>query len=164
MASTPKACPRDSQRQGDHRRVSTLQRRFAPQAQTADRSPCPRSRKSGSRGSPFPPGRGPPEYPTTSAGSSPGIRCRVRRAPWAGQFSLHPVPRMRSRHPVPAEAHNNVADLMQQFVLASCLRQRLIARAQRMQRAVQPPQFFINGALACRIRRNWRGEAAGSRK
>lgn len=42
------------------------------------------------------------------------------------------------RHAVLAQPHNHVADLVEQFLLAPCLSQRLIARTQRAQRPVQP--------------------------
>src|SRR5579863_6567980 len=53
-----------------------------------------------------------------------------------------------TRHPVSADLDDDVADLVQQSLLAFRLRQRLVAGAQRPQRPVQASQLFVDFGIA----------------
>ncbi len=52
-----------------------------------------------------------------------------------------------TRHQVSAGMDNDVADLLYQFLLTACLRERLTAGTQSMERTTEPAELFVEGAL-----------------
>ena len=53
---------------------------------------------------------------------------------------------------VGSQAHNNVANLIEEFLLAACLGERLVAGTQGTEGAVEPAKFPVNFGVAVDLR------------